>query len=63
MRPTELAALVLQGMAMSTYFMGESVSQKAITGMLTYDASVMACTHRADTHHVSGAVQECVHRT
>ena len=42
MRPTELGALVLQGMAMSTYFRGASVSQKAITGMLTYAASVMA---------------------
>ena len=33
--------LVLHGMAMSTNLRGESVLQKAMTGMLTYEASVI----------------------
>ena len=32
--------LLLHGIAMSTNFNGESVLQKAITGMLTYEDSV-----------------------
>lgn len=39
--------LVLQGMAISTYLNGESVLQKAITGMFTYDASVIGCLSSA----------------
>uniref|UniRef100_A0A182VHF1 Uncharacterized protein n=1 Tax=Anopheles merus TaxID=30066 RepID=A0A182VHF1_ANOME len=39
-RPIECVDLVLHGMAMSTNLTGESVLQNAMTGMLTYDASV-----------------------
>jgi len=42
MRPIECFDLLLAGMATSTYDRGESVSQMAMTGMLTYDASRMA---------------------
>merc|ERR1719284_1310013 len=38
-RPIELRALLLAGIATSTNRRGESVSQKAMTGMFTYDAS------------------------
>merc|ERR1719317_1699580 len=40
MVPIAIWPLLLQGMAMSTCLRGESVLQKAMTGMLTYDASV-----------------------
>ncbi|KAG6548104.1 hypothetical protein Mapa_010384 [Marchantia paleacea] len=36
--------LLLAGIAMSTCLMGESVSQKAIVGMLPKAASLMGCT-------------------
>ena len=35
--------LLLQGIAQSTYSRGESVSQRAMQGMLAYDASTTAC--------------------
>src|SRR5258708_35240473 len=38
-RPIECRDLLLVGMATSTNFRGASVSQKAMTGMLTYEAS------------------------
>jgi hypothetical protein len=41
-RPIEWRPLLLVGMATSTYSVGESVSQRAMTGMLTYEASLMA---------------------
>jgi hypothetical protein len=40
-RPMLCADLLLPGMATSTNLKGESVMHKAITGMLTYEASVM----------------------
>ncbi len=42
MRPIECLVLLLVGMAMSTNLRGASVSQSAMTGMLTYEASRMA---------------------
>lgn len=42
MRPMECLDLLLVGMATSTNLSGESVSQRAMTGMLTYEASRMA---------------------
>lgn len=40
--PIACLDLLLVGMAQSTYERGESVSQRAMTGMLTYEASRMA---------------------
>jgi len=38
-----LGTLLLQGMTISTYSRGASVLQKAMVGMLTYEASITAC--------------------
>lgn len=40
--PIDSFPLLLEGMATSTFWSGESLSQKAITGTFTYDASFTA---------------------
>ena len=40
-----MLTMLLQGMAMSMCRSEAFVLQKAITGMLTYDASVMGCSN------------------
>ena len=42
MVPIDCTPLLLHGIATSTYFDGESVLHKAITGKFTYEASVIA---------------------
>lgn len=42
MRPMELRPLLLVGIAISTNSVGESVSHRPMTGILTYEASLMA---------------------
>jgi len=43
-QPMLCLPLLLAGMPMSTYLIGESVSQKAMVGMFPRAASLMGCT-------------------
>lgn len=44
--------LLLEGIATSTFWRGESLSQKAITGTFTYDASLTACRVEPSTNRI-----------